>query len=1079
MEIKLLKNVFANRCLIIIAFLSFGFVNAQSISYSWDSSAPNVFNFELTNGNGGPTTHFNNSTIYRLQISTLPDAIGTWYTREEFQINNPPVGNGASESYQKTFSIPPFLSNNSEVFVRVLTISPTRRINGIPVEVIRDIEYEGNEPGFILCQTPAFSYRYITITNTGNAVDNYNISFVNENPGQFATTALNFNFEEITTTPNIQPGNEYTFIVKVYLTHGTAPGDENNTTIFIESNTDNSFVEEVIFLTTAYCGNGNGGNNPDMPDAPDLAVDLDLINELDENVPVADVGGNYRYRVRMTSLLQNKGVRNPVLVVTFPENVEYGQLSYSVGPNIDVSKLDFTLANNQLEVTYITGNSQNNYFKLEDLPIIFYREVFVYCDSGSEMEAEAFVVSSQGDSNTGNDYKLLDTDIVVNPNQADVGLWLGVESNDWFNCLNWNKGVVPNSFVNVTIPNTAPNQPRIDFNSPFRQYGEVAQTGSITFNSGSSLTMIDNSELYISGNWTNNGGTLIPGNGTVAFVGDESDQIIFDLSEEPTFYNLMINTPNKVFVTDGHGLFVNNQLDLEEGVLRLQGLAQFIQPSGASVTANTGKLWRDQRGHSNMFNYNYWSSPVGNTSGTYTINAVKKDGTDNTNPQNIQWTGNRDVNFTQPITVSTRWTYKFQSTSPQYANWQKINQNTTLYPGQGYTMKGSGNPDPSGLQNYIFVGVPFTGNISHNISNGQITLLGNPYASALDAVQFINDNQNTIDGTLEFWDHFQTTNSHYLDQYMGGYAKYNLTDQIAAVNLNGTHSTKVPTRYLPVGQGFFVTAKEGIAPNSQIVFNNSQRAFVKEDDPDGMQMYGIPESNNTSNGTVDGPAKIKLNMISAENFKHQIAIGFMQNKATEGIDYGYDALLKETDPNQFYFSHPDANLVIQGVGYFDESKVYPLGVNAKEQGRYTFSIEHLENIDEKTEIYFYDNEKQIYHNLRKSDYYVNLTKGEYNTRFSLRFKNHSLDNNLNVQAMLENIIVYRQNNQVIIANQSEQLTILNAQLYNVLGQEVTAWNISNGREPYIELPLSSMSSGIYIVQVQTDQGAVSKKINVK
>src|SRR5690606_9904699 len=124
----------------------------------------------------------------------------------------------SSLSYQINFSIP----NNHPLNFHTYPTIYMRIIQGyqgifptaIPVQVIRDLEHEDNEPGFILCQTPAFSYRYITITNTGNAVDNYNISFVNENPGQFATTALNFNFEEITTTPNIQPGNEYTFIVK-------------------------------------------------------------------------------------------------------------------------------------------------------------------------------------------------------------------------------------------------------------------------------------------------------------------------------------------------------------------------------------------------------------------------------------------------------------------------------------------------------------------------------------------------------------------------------------------------------------------------------------------------------------------------------------------------------------------------------------------------------------------------------------------------------------------------------------------------------------------------------------------------
>ncbi len=1078
MKIKLLKKLHKKYLLVLIGTLTFGFMGAQTISYSWSPAEPNVFNFELTNGNGGTTTHFNTSTTYRLQVSTSPGAFATWTTREEFQMNNPPVGDGVSASYQRNFSIPPSYSNNSVVYVRVLPISPTIRIDGIHVDVIRDLEYEGNEPGFIQCQTPAFSYRYITITNTGNAVDSYNISFINEHPSQFATTALNFDFDEITTTPNIQPGNQYTFVVKVYLTHGTAPGDENNTTIFLESTTDNTFIEEIVFLTTAYCGNGNGGNNPDMPDAPDLGVNLDLINELDEIVPVADVGGTYRYRVRMTSFLQNKGVRNPVMAVTFPDNVELGQLSYSVSSTINENNLDYSLIDNIFTLTYITGNSQNNFFKLEDQSITFYLEVFINCDDGSEMSAFASVSSSQGDSNTSNDEEELITNIVINPNQPDVGLWQGESSTDWFDCLNWKKGVIPNSSVDVTIPSTAPNQPVIDFDSPLRDTGVIAQAANITIIGGASLTMIDTSELQVFGSWSNNG-IFIPGNGTVGFVGFESDQTIFDLSEEPTFNILTINTSNdfKVLIPDDQGLHVDNQLNLESGVLRLEGMSQLLQPDGATVIATTGKLWRDQQGHANTYNYNYWSSPVGSSVSNFTIASVMKDGSDSTNPQNIQWTGDDDGAPTTPITISNRWLYKFESTGPLYANWQKIYQNTSVQAGLGFTMKGSGSQDPT--QNYTFVGIPFTGNINHTISDGQISLLGNPYASALDANQFIEDNENTIDGTLEFWDHFITTDSHYLDQYKGGYAKYNLTDQIAAVNVDNVSGTKEPQQFIPVGQGFFVTAEPGISNNSPIVFRNSQRAFVKENDAGGMQMFGIPDGSNASTGTFDGPTKIKLNMISAGDYKHQIAIGFMQDKATEGIDYGYDAKLRDTDPNQFYFMHPDEKLVIQGVGYFEEDKKYPLGVIAEFQGRYTFSVDHIENLDENTPVYLYDNEKQIYHNLRKSDYLVNLSKGEHNTRFSLRFKNHIQDNNQNAQELLNTIAVYRQNDFVVISNPSEQLTVLNAQMYNVLGQEVTSWNITNGRENYIELPLGPVATGIYVVQVQTDNGVVSKKINVR
>jgi hypothetical protein len=41
-----------------------------------------------------------------------------------------------------------------------------------------------------------------------------------------------------------------------------------------------------------------------------------------------------------------------------------------------------------------------------------------------------------------------------------------------------------------------------------------------------------------------------------------------------------------------------------------------------------------------------------------------------------------------------------------------------------------------------------------------IAINRNPYPSALDAIAFINDNSNSIDGTLYFWEHYTTNNTH-------------------------------------------------------------------------------------------------------------------------------------------------------------------------------------------------------------------------------------------------------------------------------------------------------------------------------
>jgi hypothetical protein len=50
----------------------------------------------------------------------------------------------------------------------------------------------------------------------------------------------------------------------------------------------------------------------------------------------------------------------------------------------------------------------------------------------------------------------------------------------------------------------------------------------------------------------------------------------------------------------------------------------------------------------------------------------------------------------------------------------------------------------------------------------------------------------------------------------------------------------------------------------------------------------------------------------------------MNEKATDAIDYGYDATSFDNLPNDIYFSTNGWKLIIQG--YFDKSSSYPIGI---------------------------------------------------------------------------------------------------------------------------------------------------------
>ncbi|MBS7787485.1 choice-of-anchor D domain-containing protein [Flavobacterium sp. CYK-55] len=558
-----------------------------------------------------------------------------------------------------------------------------------------------------------------------------------------------------------------------------------------------------------------------------------------------------------------------------------------------------------------------------------------------------------------------------------------------------------------------------------------------------------------------------------------------------------------LIVDSGKTVTMNNDTKLQNdwylllnGKIDLQGKSQLLQTTNSVLDATgTGSIERDQQGQSNKFNYNYWCSPVGtinsvSNNNSYTVSGVMRDGTDPNNLKTINWTtGYNGSAATSPITLSSYWIYKFQNLTPQYANWSAVGQNGTLLAAQGYTLKGSDAGTAS--QNYTFVGKPNSGTITTVIAPGNLNLAGNPYPSALDANAFITANSSSITGSLYFWEHYSTNSSHNLLDYQGGYSARNLvggTPPVAPSGISGEgSSSRTPGRFIPVGQGFLVY---GSSTGGTITFNNSQRAFVKEDDATSNYMYrqanqftqADPAFDNREDSFVGGDtfARIRLGFDSANNYHRQILLGFMDNLATEGFDFGYDAVQIDTQPNDLYFKSGSNNLVIQGVGAFNANRVYPLSLKNTTAGDVKFKLDDVENLDANQNIYIKDNVTGLYHNIRNQDFQINLATGIYADRFSLCF---STSPNLGVDDFNENeevIVSYTNNDSMInITKGLSNAIIKDIELINMLGQNVKTWNVENNNGNKIQIPVTNISTGAYIVKVTTSKGDLTKKIIIK
>jgi hypothetical protein len=540
-------------------------------------------------------------------------------------------------------------------------------------------------------------------------------------------------------------------------------------------------------------------------------------------------------------------------------------------------------------------------------------------------------------------------------------------------------------------------------------------------------------------------------------------------------------------LNSGYGLTVSHYLYLD-GDIDLEGESQLIQTTGSDLAVTSaGKVERDQQGTADTFIYNYWSSPVGipnttSNNNSYTLPNVMRDGT-----QNINWiTSGYNGTDTAPVGLADYWVWKYANQlNDNYASWQHVRSSGTIQAGEGFTMKGPGSGTPSEDQNYVFVGKPNNGDITLTLSAGNDYLIGNPYASAIDANEFILDNTNTgagrastdiIDGSLYFWEHFANA-THNLAEYEGGYATRNLIDGVKArsnhilINASGVVGEKIPGRYIPVSQGFFVTAFS--TGDNNISFKNSQRVFRKEGDSTSVFMKTNNKNTAGSIENADTRQKIWLMFDSSNGYHRQILAGVDEN-ATDLVDIGYDAKLNEYNAEDMFWEINSEKFVIQGVSNFDTYQVLPLGVKANTEGEITIRIDELQNIPESTDIFIHDTVLDTYHDLRENDFSIYLTSGMHTSRFEIVFETDSAlgINDDNIESI---DLHYSNSNETIILVNPNYLQIDTIELFDMLGksiQRITEIPVENT----VEIKASNLSSGTYILKASAEFGITTKKV---
>ncbi|MFD2540885.1 hypothetical protein ACFSSB_01025 [Lacinutrix gracilariae] len=215
--------------------------------------------------------------------------------------------------------------------------------------------------------------------------------------------------------------------------------------------------------------------------------------------------------------------------------------------------------------------------------------------------------------------------------------------------------------------------------------------------------------------------------------------------------------------------------------------------------------------------------------------------------------------------------------------------------------------------------------------------------------------------------------------------------------------------------------------------------------------------------------------------KHLLLAFTPDNTATDGVDYGYDALEMNNYPDDLNWIIEDQNYIIQGVGAFDNLKQYPLGMFISNAGDIAISLDALENFDTDIDVYLFDALNNSYTLLNEIDFEEYVYEGTHLDRYYIAFNNNtdgSINNSISAQLSINENIA--QDTSISFLNELKEIYITSNQeiskleVYNLLGKRILLKENLNTK--ILRLPTNFTTQNFGIVRVYTNKGNTSKKL---
>lgn len=598
-----------------------------------------------------------------------------------------------------------------------------------------------------------------------------------------------------------------------------------------------------------------------------------------------------------------------------------------------------------------------------------------------------------------------------------TGQWTGYTNTDWNTNTNWCNNAVPTASTDVTIPASVSNMPTNNGTANLR---------NLTISPSASLTNSATGTFNVYGNFANNG--TYNDDGFTVFTGSTAQT----LTGATTLHSVIVN--NTAGVTLNSPTYVEGHLTLTAGTLASGGNLTVDLNTGAITGAGAGAIsgnitvlkwiWSDK--------WHYISSPLsGRTVADWNDDVL------------IKFGANSNL-------------YTYDETVPntdREVGWNAVTSTaTTIQDMKGYALYFprwiyKTTIDLTGTYNHsqTYTSPTLTNTSSGNAAADGWNLMGNPYPSVIDWNAASGWTKTGLDNAIYFWDEKNTR-----------FASY-----VAGIGVNGG------TRYIPAMQAFYV--KVSTSGGTGILgMNNNVRTTAANPDvwriASQEKIIHLKASNSTSN---NDETYVRFNSASSEDFDPQWDAYKMPNSGnTPSISTKYN----------------NVNYAINSLPETVVQKVIPVKLVAGVSGNHTISAD-LTGFEENDSIVLEDRLLGISQDLKaNTSYMATLVKGDTSTRFFINYKKQTktditTDTKGSVELKNINISAYQQ--QVVIEFPLQQVETADIAVFDIIGNKIYSTENKSLTSSKFEINLSDVSTGIYIVKVQTQSGSKVQQVYIQ